>query len=236
MNQQLVYNSTDLSILAQIITGIFGFKGLFEKLDPQHEILRSILGFEMIVQIIELAFYIMILRKFPIDNMASVRYFDWVITTPVMLITTIVYFTYEQYIEQIKQLDNTNLYKDKLINMKFFDFILQNKNDVIIIVICNFFMLLFGYLGEIGATDLFSACVFGFAFFLMSFYIIYDRYAKFSTVGNKMFSLLFVIWSLYGFAYLLNPIYKNISFNTLDVIAKNFFGLYLYFKILQTKK
>jgi hypothetical protein len=235
MNNQIVYNSTDLSILAQFITGIFGIKGLYVELDPINQILKSILGLELIVQIIELGFYMFILRKLSLEAMASIRYFDWFITTPTMLITTIIYFKYEEYIEKFKNLDNSEFYKKKLENLKFFEFIKENKEDVITIVICNFLMLLFGYLGEIGVIDIFSACVFGFVFFLMSFYVIYSKYAKFSKIGNQMFILLFVIWSIYGFAYLFNPIYKNITFNGLDVIAKNFFGLYLYFKILQVK-
>ena len=120
--------------------------------------------------------------------------------------------------------------------MSFFKFFQDNKTNISIIVICNFFMLLFGYLGEIGYVDMFSSVVFGFLFFMMSFYVIYDKYAKFSIIGNNMFTLLFSIWSLYGFAFMFNPVYKNISFNTLDIIAKNFFGVYLYFKILKNKQ
>ena len=44
MNNQIVYNSTDLSILAQFITGIFAIKGIFVKLEPINQILTSILG------------------------------------------------------------------------------------------------------------------------------------------------------------------------------------------------
>lgn len=238
MNNKLVYTSTDLSIVAQIITGIFGIHGLFQQLEPIHQILKTVLGLEMIVQVVELFFYIMIIRNLPVSNMAYVRYYDWFFTTPAMLITTVIYFKYEQYIEEFKNSKNSNnsiLLKSNLSNMNLFDFLKENKLDVSTIVICNFFMLLFGYLGEIGAADTFISCVFGFAFFLMAFYVIYDKFAKFSKIGNKMFKLLFFVWSLYGIAYLFNPIYKNISFNTLDVVSKNFFGVYLYFKILEKK-
>jgi len=236
--EQLLYSSTDISIIAQIITGIIGLRGLFETLKPQHKILQTILGFEMLVQFIELIFYIFILRSLSINYMASARYFDWIITTPTMLITTIAYFKYEQNIELLKNSKNSeeqNNTKNKLNNMKFIDFLIENKDNIMTIVICNFFMLLFGYLGEIGLIDMFSATIFGFIFFLMGFYVIYDKYAKFSKIGNQMFSILFVVWSLYGIANVFDPIYKNISFNTLDLISKNFFGLYLYFKILRSK-
>jgi hypothetical protein len=229
MNESSVYFSTDLSILAQIITGVIGVNGLLIKLDPQHQILSSVLGLEMIVQAIELFFYIFIIRKLPVDFMASTRYYDWLITTPTMLISSITYFKYEEYLEKQKNSDNPNEYPP----LEFFKFIDDNKNNIISIVICNFFMLLFGYLGEIGSVDLFSAAIFGFAFFFMCFYIIYKDYAKNSESGRNLFNILFFAWATYGFAYLFDPVYKNIIFNNLDIISKNFFGIYLYYKITQ---
>ena len=188
-----VTQSTNISIIAQILTGLVGIDGLFKQLEPIHKILQSVLGLEVIVQIVELLYYIFLIRTAQIENMAAIRYFDWVFTTPTMLITTIVYFTYEKYIEEFK-LSKTEDQKIKaekqLKNLKLFDFIKQNKTDVLAIVICNFFMLIFGYLGEIGYADKFTSCLFGFAFFFVSFYVIYDKYAKFSVTGNKMFKLL----------------------------------------------
>lgn len=234
--QNIVNTSTDLSIIVQVITGIIGIDGIFKKIPLIHQILQSVLGLELFVQFVELLFYIIYIRLSPLKDMASIRYFDWVITTPTMLITTITYFTYEQYLEKYESSKNTdekNIYKEKLEQLKFFDFIKKNKENIITIVVCNFFMLLFGYLGEIGYSDLLSSSLFGFGFFFMTFYVIYDKYAKFSKIGVKMFKFLAFIWGMYGFAFLLNPTYKNISFNTLDIFAKNFFGIYLYFKILQ---
>ena len=36
---------------------------------------------------------------------------------------------------------------------------------------------------------------------------------------------------MYGIASILNPYNKNNMFNILDIFAKNFFGLYLYYKV-----
>ena len=233
---QTVRNSVDISIIAQIITGAVGIDGLFKKLEPMHSILQDVLGFEILVQAIELLYYIFIIRTSTLENMASIRYFDWVITTPVMLITTVVYFTYERYLENYNNAQTEiekKEFKNKLENLKFFKFIKENKTNIFLIIVCNFFMLFFGYLGEIKYDNIYTAFSFGTAFFLMSFYIIYDNYARFSKIGNNMFKLLFTVWATYGVAFLLNPVYKNILFNYLDVVAKNFFGLYLYFKIIQ---
>ena len=45
---------------------------------------------------------------------------------------------------------------------------------------------------------------------------------------------MFFVWSLYGVAALLGDKLKNISYNILDIFAKNFYGLFLYFFILKT--
>lgn len=237
MTQPLLTQSINISIIVQIITGAVGIHGIYKKLDPIHSILNSVLGWELVVQIFELFYYIFIIKISSLNNMGSIRYFDWVFTTPTMLITTIIYFTYENYLEQFnnaKELDTKDIdkYKKQLEDLSFYDFILKNKENILTIVICNFFMLLFGYLGEIGYAETYVAASFGFAFFFMSFYIIYDKYARFSKISNKMFKFLVVIWSLYGIAFLFQPVTKNITYNTLDIVAKNFFGLYLYFKIL----
>jgi hypothetical protein len=42
---------------------------------------------------------------------------------------------------------------------------------------------------------------------------------------------MFAVWNLYGVAFFFNPVWKNIIFNGLDVVAKNFFGVYLFYKI-----
>jgi hypothetical protein len=96
-------------------------------------------------------------------------------------------------------------------------------------------MLLFGYLGETGQITQMNGFILGTVSFIISFYIIYTNYASKSKLGTQLFTLLFSVWSIYGIAYLLNPIYKNIIFNILDIIAKNFFGLFLYYKISQVK-
>ena len=40
-----------------------------------------------------------------------------------------------------------------------------------------------------------------------------------------------MVWAAYGVVFLFPAVYKNIAFNFLDIIAKNFFGLFLFYKI-----
>jgi amino acid transporter len=98
--------TTNFSILVQILIGLITFNSIFLKLRKEDEILIEILKLETIVQLIELCFYIIILKNVPekrIDNMASLRYFDWFITAPTMLLTSIIYFKYEEYKEKKRE-------------------------------------------------------------------------------------------------------------------------------------
>ena len=213
--------STNLSIIIQIITGLFSIQGIFIKLPKKHLILNEILFIESLVQCVELFFYIYFLRSMAttnLENMGSIRYFDWAITTPTMLLTTIVYFKYQEYIE--KNIDKP---------FTFWDFIKENKQNIIIIIVSNFLMLLFGYLGEKNIIDMTSSLLYGFIFFGIAFNNIYKNFAIKSKSSTKMFYFIFIIWALYGVAALLNPIQKNNMFNILDIFAKNFFGLYLFY-------
>jgi hypothetical protein len=215
--------STNLSIIIQIITGLIGLHGLFIKLPGKHKILHNILTLELIVQFVELFFYIFVLQSMvmtALPNMASARYLDWIITTPTMLLTTIIFFKYEEHLE--------NNVEEKI---DFWNFLKIHRNNIISIFICNSLMLYFGYLGEIGAMDQKLSLTLGFLFFGITFYIIYKNYAIKSKNATKLFYYMFIIWGIYGIAALM-PIYtKNNMFNILDIFAKNFLGLYLYYRI-----
>ena len=234
MSTSLVYSTINTSIIVQLITGIIAIRGLFDELTPEHRILKSALTFEMIVQAVQFVFYVYVIKKLPIEQMATGRYWEWFFTTPVMLITSIVYYKYEEYLETYKN-TNSELDKQKLVNITISQIISDNKDNIIKIVVFNFLMLLFGYLGETGEITQMNGFLLGTISFMMSFYIIYNNYASKSKLGTQLFTLLFGIWNIYGIAYLFSPIYKNITFNILDIIAKNFFGLFLYYKISQIK-
>lgn len=223
--------STNLSIFVQIVTGVISARGIFLPLTDKHLVVRDILILETFVQIVELFFYFFFLRSMAgsqatLPQMAATRYFDWVITTPTMLLTTIIYFKYQEHLE-----DKSNNKK-----LTFWDFIKDNKKTIFLIFLSNFLMLAFGYLGEIQAISMTTSLVLGFVFFAFTFYIIYSQYAVNSKQSLKLFYFILFIWGLYGIAATLNVASKNHAFNTLDIFAKNFFGIYLYFKIKSIKK
>lgn len=215
--------STNLSIIIQLLTGIIGLDGLFINLSENNKILQQVLTLEMVVQFVELFYYIFVLQSMAVTalpQMAAMRYIDWIITTPTMLLTTIIFYKYEEHLE--------NNIEQKL---EFIDFLKTHRDNIITIILCNFLMLFFGYLGEIGVIDLKLSLTLGFLFFGITFYIIYKNYAVKSKNATKLFYYILLIWGLYGIAALMSPYTKNNMFNILDIFAKNFFGLYLYYRI-----
>jgi bacteriorhodopsin len=220
----LVKRTTEVSILVQVATGIYSALGLTIKLDESDQILQKIMGLELIVQIIEFGFYIFFVTYFNLETLATSRYSDWIISTPTMLFTMATYFFYEEQKEK-------NISENSLL-----DFALNKKWILLEIFFFNFCMLAFGYLGETKVIDRYTAFTLGSACFARSFYILYTEFADKSMIGKQLFSLLCVIWGLYGVAFLTPIIQKNISYNILDIVAKNFFGLYLYYKISTKEK
>ena len=126
-----------------------------------------------------------------LGDMAATRYFDWIITTPTMLLTTIIYFKYQENLE--------NSSKKKL---TFWNFVKEHKKDILIIFLSNFLMLVFGYLGEVQVIRMDVSLTLGFIFFAYTFYIIYSKFAVNSKQSVKMFYFILFIWSLYGKSYL----------------------------------
>jgi len=222
INNSLVKKTIYGSLIIQLLTTAISLDGLNYDLTIQDSILKDILLLEAFVQFIEAFFYIWVIYALKdLNKMTSRRYFDWFITTPIMLISTIIFMEYKRK----KENNEDTLY--------FWDFIKNNKKNIILIVSLNFLMLLMGILSEAGIIDMKYGISLGFLFFIGSFYVIYENYAKHTENGKKLFVFLFGVWSLYGFAAVLPVVPKNTCYNILDIVAKNFYGLFIYHYITQ---
>jgi hypothetical protein len=215
--------SLDVSLWVQILTGLVGLQGSFVKLPPEHAILKEALQLETAVQFIEFAFYAKFLKEVSLEHMATVRYYDWMLTTPMMLLSTIVVMKYEGLKAEKKSTAFT-----------LRDFIKDHASDIQAMFLANWGMLLTGYLGEREIIPQEVSLALGFGFFAASFSIV-KKYADASDTGKKLYVFLVVVWSLYGVVFPLDPELKNTALNTLDIIAKNFFGLWLYKKVMDTR-
>lgn len=217
----LFYVTLVISIIVQVITGIIEIGAFFVKVPTIYFFIRQLLILELVVQFIEGLFYFWLAYNFTkVLNVTPKRYIDWVITTPTMLITLMLYLIYLNKME-----------KNKTNQLEFFTLLKDNLNIFIPVIMLNWLMLLFGYLGEMKIIPVLLGVFLGFIPFLIYYYIIYVNYVHQNTSGYLLFWYFFFFWSLYGFAAVLPYYIKNTFYNILDLFAKNFFGLFLSYII-----
>jgi hypothetical protein len=91
----LFYITLVISIIVQIITGIIEIGAFFVKVPPIYLLIKQLLILELLVQFFEGMFYLWLAYNFTkVLNVTPKRYIDWIITTPTMLITLIMYLIY----------------------------------------------------------------------------------------------------------------------------------------------
>jgi bacteriorhodopsin len=141
--------------------------------------------------------------------MAVTRYYDWAITTPLMLISLSSYLIYKQ---------------GEIPEGGILEVIRKYKSQVIRIVILNAVMLAAGYLGETGVIPREYALIIGSVAFIATFMIISKEMGG---AGNGVFNMVAAVWGLYAVAYMLPNVQKNVMYNGLDLISKNLFAIIL---------
>ena len=221
----LFYVTLIISIIVQIVTGVIELGAFFVKIPSIYSIIKQLLIIELVVQVIEGSFYVWLAYNFTkVLNVTPKRYIDWAITTPTMLITLMLYLIYLNK----KTTDETS-------NLEFFTLFKDNSYIFISVLLLNWLMLLFGYLGEMNIIPILLGVILGFIPFLIYYYMIYVNYVTENTNGYLLFWYFFFFWSLYGVVAGLPYYLKNSFYNILDLFAKNFFGLFLSYIIFFEK-
>lgn len=222
----LFYITLVISIIVQIITGIIEISAFFVKVPSNYFLIRQLLVIELAVQFFEGMFYFWLAYNFTkVLNVTPKRYIDWIFTTPSMLVTLMMYLIY------LNKLAENKLEENKLEELEFFTLFKENSNVFIPVLLLNWLMLLFGYLGEMKIIPIFLGVFLGFISFLMYYYIIYVNYVNENTNGYLLFWYFFIFWGLYGLVAGLPYYIKNSFYNILDLFAKNFFGIFLSYII-----
>jgi hypothetical protein len=220
-----IYYTGIISLLIQVIVGGIDFWAIKLTVPPAFILIHELLIMEFIVQVIEFSFYIWMVYNFNvIKNITPIRYYDWMITTPTMLIT---FMFYLKFLADQKQ------------NIKNDSFLTELKNNwkvVLNVVLLNWAMLFSGYLGEQNVFSYLLTTLVGFVPFLLMFYIIYKNFAIHTQQGQKIFWYFSGVWAIYGIAALLPYKIKNSMYNILDLFAKNFFGLFLAYILYKVHK
>ena len=186
-------------------------------------LIKQLLGLEVAVQVVEGGFYAWLYNNInTIKNITPKRYADWAITTPTMLIIMVAYIIY---------LNN----KTTTDSLSLVQILRENAGPFVQILVLNWLMLLFGYLGEIGVISMIAGIIIGFVPFIAYFYIIYANFLNqtaSSSTSIKIYTYFLVFWSLYGVVAVLPYALKNTIYNVLDLFSKNFFGLFLSYLII----
>ena len=125
--KKIFYNTLTISIIVQIITGIIEIGAFFVRVPPIYLIIKQLLIIELVVQIVEGMFYFWLAYNFTkVLNVTPKRYIDWIITTPTMLITLMVYLIYL----------NTKI-ENKTGELDLFTIFKENTNVFIPVIILN---------------------------------------------------------------------------------------------------
>lgn len=229
----IVKDSLHLSFFVQIITLMLGLVIVFlTNVSSSNRLIREALILENAVQIIEGAFYIWFIyfytKNVDKEDIAKYRYYDWFFSTPLMIISTVAYFHY----------NNTKLYgasaaasASASAASSLYNFIKTDIQKISELLFYNFNMLFLGYLQELKLVSLAISTIFGFLFLGLLFLKMFVYYVKNNSANYLIFYLMLFIWSLYGVAALYKNKIKNASYNILDVFSKNFFGLFLAYLV-----
>jgi bacteriorhodopsin len=187
---------------------LFGYTAitLIEALRTTSINTRHIMNIETTVSLVAGIMYGTFIDKmksehFTLKDLITTRYIDWMITTPLILLAVVLFYNPTK----------------KSINYLCY----------LILIVLNWLMLLFGYLGESKVISSQSGCVWGFVFFIaMLIYLFLNLIPKGSSI--VVFIIFAIIWAGYGIAYVLDDEEKNIAYNVLDVISKALFGIVLW--------
>lgn len=208
MNQdELIKNSFYITYAFLITTGTITF---IESMRTKDIRVRNILNLETCISIVAAFFY----GNFVADLEESVdykkinntRYVDWAITTPIMLLVLMLAF----------------LYNSKEGALSF--------SKYLVVLVLNYLMLGFGYMGEIGVMDKIAANTFGFGAFAYMYYYLYDNFLKkrFNIDNQMLYGAFVFLWALYGVFYFFDDVTRNVGYNVLDLFSKCFVGIFFW--------
>ena len=208
ITDQFVYNSFFFSYIFLFGLSLITF---IEAMRTKSMKIRHILNLETAVSLIAGFVYSILVTKLDkkeisLDDITNYRYMDWFITTPLLLLVLILFYNYR---------DKKPIY----------------FSIYLLIIIINYCMLYSGYLGENNKNIKYKACIIGFVFYSLLIYIIWYNFLSIeaSYVDIILFITFATIWGLYGIVYLIQNIkLKNICYNILDIIAKVFFGIFMW--------
>lgn len=223
--EALLKKTVFLSLYIQVAAAVSNIISLILVRDKKLQLLRELVIIELVVQVIEAIFYAWLAYNIAnVKNITPKRYYDWMVTTPTMLFTLIAYLIYLKYKKENRDTSRLSSWK----------ILVKERETLLWVVLLNFFMLMFGLAGEFKLMSTNFSVFAGFIAFVCYFYLIYKNYVGCVPFeGKSLFFLFTSLWALYGIAALLSYNWKNIWYNLLDLVSKNFFGVYLTYALIK---
>jgi bacteriorhodopsin len=204
-----VYKSAMASLVIQILIGaVTGSSFLLEVENKKdRDELNVIIGLEFGSQIVEFIWYTTVLCRFN-EITTWTRYIDWVVSTPIMLCSTSLFFTHrDDTTDFVYPFVSTPLY----MSLGF-----------------NWIMLLFGFLVETEHIPRSVGLALGSCAFVASFTLIATYVHEDDVLSVALFWFTYAVWACYGVAAAFPYREKNIAYNMLDIVSKNFYGVFLF--------
>ncbi len=177
--------------------------------------IRHILNLETCISVVAAFFYTQFMKKINdydaqnkeinFKEINITRYTDWMITTPIMLLVLCLVFGYNN---------------KTVMTASYF----------LIVLLVNFLMLAFGYVGEVGLLNKRLAQLGGFIFFFILYGMIYYTFLndKYNFDNQIIFWAFVFFWFFYGVLYDMDEETKNVGYNILDLFSKCFVGIFFW--------
>jgi len=225
MSRSILIQTTGIvSLIIQFCCGVLNVWGLRLRIKTQGQIFHSLLLIEFIVQVVEFFAYLFLISLFFQKNLdpqkvMTIRYTDWMVTTPTMLVTLMAFLSNES---------------------SFFLFIKKYKKSIMTVLLLDWGMLYCGYKNEVNVD--YNSCqkklwiYRGFFFFFFMFawiYYLFQKQIHRNVEKQLLFTWFFILWMLYGIVAFNSFTFRNTSYNILDLFSKNITGIFLVWKLNQ---
>ena len=219
---RLVLLTARLSLAAQFLFFLISLIGFFDVSDNSiwnQQYLISLLILEEVSQAIEFSYYFIVslILRYPLPTYS--RYLDWFFSTPIMLVSAIGFMYYEEMRIASSSDSETVLSLTTLWNDKF-------RSSILSVVLLNAVMLILGFMVEIQRIPPIYLITATIAF--IGYYIIMlIDVGTVSTAAISLWFYMFIVWGCYGIAATQPFGRKNVSYNLLDILSKNVYGVFL---------
>lgn len=202
-----------LSLQAQTIMMVMGLYALAVG-HGADRLLYDVLTLEVVVQLVELAFYLFFVKRAltPIGTL-QLRYADWVVTTPLMLVSMYALF---------HRRDEPDASLAAVVG--------RDPGTVGRMLAFNAAMLAAGYLYTTGRLGRTASQIVGFAALVAAFG---ELGSVVQPADRALFGVTLFVWALYGVAARQPVVPRNTWYNLLDIVSKNVVGVYCALLVLR---